>query len=192
MTKVGGIGAKLLSKMGWKEGTGLGANSDGQVKPIQRSRRFQENQGLGLKKPAVDDQWWQKLMTDAYGSPTDAQSTDLFTACEGRRCRPHGKAKLARLEAHDRAIAPANPAGDNDSERPSLSSLKPTDNCETDALVEAHATAEKSSNNIKRVGKLSESKKRKTDKLRVAPSISKKKQKKSKTLKALKQRKCGS
>lgn len=98
------MGAKLLSKMGWEEGKGLGVKSDGRTEPIQRSRRFSSEEGVGSKRKPIDDQWWEQLMADAYGSPKDTQSADLFTACEGRRCRPHGTAKLARIDAQDRTV----------------------------------------------------------------------------------------
>lgn len=104
--KVGGLGAMMLAKLGWKEGTGLGAKEDGRTDIVKPSRsRKRENQGLGRRK-AHDDHWWEKLMNDAYGpsalSSETKKDVDLFEACESRRCRPHGTAKLARLEAHDR------------------------------------------------------------------------------------------
>lgn len=103
MAKVTGLGAKLLSKMGWREGTGLGVKNDGRTEPVKPSRRSTQSEGIGLKNKPVDDQWWTKLMVDAYGPPAQSDSVDLLAACEGRRCRPHGKAKLARLDAQDRA-----------------------------------------------------------------------------------------
>lgn len=102
-SKVGGVGAQLLAKMGWKEGTGLGARKDGLKEPVRHRRRQAKEEGLGRKNSTMDDNWWMKLMENAYGSPKDGEAVDLFEACEGRRCRPHGTAKLARIEAHDRA-----------------------------------------------------------------------------------------
>lgn len=113
--KVGGIGAALLGKLGWKEGSGLGVRNDGRTEPIRpgRGARERQTQGLGRTKKN-DDDWWKKLMAEAYGggpeeegpkkgeqSGTDKQDVDVFEACEGRRCRPHGTAKLARLEAQE-------------------------------------------------------------------------------------------
>lgn len=104
--KVGGMGAKLLAKMGWKEGSSLGAREDGLKEPIRHQRRQPSGQGLGHKPSTVDNQWWEKLLANAYGPPKQDQDqpVDLFAACEGRRCRPHGTAKLARIEAHDQAF----------------------------------------------------------------------------------------
>lgn len=100
-TKVGGLGAKLLGKMGWKEGTGLGANKEGRTEPVSHIRRQDRGEGIGRKKSLAEGNWWETLMQQAYGAPKDGQPVDLFAACEGRRCRPHGTAKLARLEAQD-------------------------------------------------------------------------------------------
>ncbi|EAU85497.1 angiogenic factor with G patch and FHA domains 1 [Coprinopsis cinerea okayama7 len=58
------IGHRLLSKMGWEPGTGLGYSSDGEVgggivepvKVIQHDKRA----GLGTKRPApTDESWWE-------------------------------------------------------------------------------------------------------------------------------------
>lgn len=106
MGAVGGIGAKLLCKMGWSEGTGLGAKRDGKVEPLGAPKR-EENLGLGAERRPFQDTWWETLMEDAYGKAASSNGAEdnLLNACEGRRCRPHGTAKLARLEAHDRKAA---------------------------------------------------------------------------------------
>lgn len=114
--KVGGLGAKLLGKLGWEEGEGLGAKKDGVTEPVKpRRHRNRKMEGIGQKK-GVEDNWWEKLMKDAYGG--DNKPIDLFNACEGRRCRPHGTAKLARLDAHERQTTDTTPfvdAHDTDS-----------------------------------------------------------------------------
>jgi hypothetical protein len=40
------IGHKLLSKMGWKAGKGLGANESGQVAPVAETKGFAERTGV--------------------------------------------------------------------------------------------------------------------------------------------------
>lgn len=104
MVSVGGIGAKLLSKMGWSEGTGLGANRDGNVEPLGAPKR-PEKLGIGAELRPFKDAWWENMMEEAYGKAKADGDNGLLVACEGRRCRPHGSAKLARLEAHDRMVA---------------------------------------------------------------------------------------
>jgi len=104
MTLMEGLGAKLLSKMGWSEGTGLGAKRNGVIEPVGIPKR-PEKLGIGAERRPFKDAWWEKAMEDAYGKPKEADADALFEACEGRRCRPHGSAKLARLEAHDKQIA---------------------------------------------------------------------------------------
>lgn len=94
------FGAKILESMGWTEGTGLGKKRNGMVEPITVKRK-RNNNGIGAvrKSPFEADPWWEKMMEEAYGAPSTSNSeTDLFEACEGRRCRPHGTAKLARIE----------------------------------------------------------------------------------------------
>jgi splicing factor 4 len=43
------IGHKLLQKMGWKEGEGLGANNSGIAAPISASGKQRDGLGLGAK-----------------------------------------------------------------------------------------------------------------------------------------------
>lgn len=53
MTKKYGIGAKLLSKMGYKQGQGLGKHGSGIASPIEPERRFTRNAGLGSLSAAM-------------------------------------------------------------------------------------------------------------------------------------------
>lgn len=115
MGAVGGIGAKLLSKMGWEEGTGLGARRDGRVEPLSVGKRA-ENLGIGAERRPFLDAWWERTLEDAYGKPSAEKDVDLLDACEGRRCRPHGSAKLARLERHDNEAAVDNVEAEDESE----------------------------------------------------------------------------
>ncbi|CAN8064589.1 unnamed protein product [Agarophyton chilense] len=102
MGAVGGIGAKMLYKMGWTEGTGLGRNRDGVVNPLVHKRRPQAL-GIGAEERPFQDAWWEKMLESAYGTPAKTVDDEsLFKASDGRRCRPHGTAKLARLDAHDK------------------------------------------------------------------------------------------
>lgn len=52
---------KLMEKMGWKEGQGLGKNEDGMAKHIIITKR-EDNMGLGLDNSkaadSVQEQWW--------------------------------------------------------------------------------------------------------------------------------------
>lgn len=88
--------------MGWTEGTGLGAKRDGMTEPISVKQR-KDNSGVGAKRKQLEDGWWERVMEEAYGKgDAKKEKVDLLSACEGRRCRPHGSAKLARIEAQDR------------------------------------------------------------------------------------------
>lgn len=93
MAKVSGVGHKLLSKMGWSDGEGLGVRGDGRVDPIRHGRRRSvvapasrgnrraDAESGGARRNAtgvgggvagtVDfkDKWWERLMLDAYGAP---------------------------------------------------------------------------------------------------------------------------
>lgn len=103
------FGKAMLEKMGWKEGTGLGAKRDGLVEPISVKSR-NENRGVGAERdrPFQND-WWAKGFEQAFGGAAKGapagNDVDLFAACGGRRCRPHGAAKLARIEKADRGKA---------------------------------------------------------------------------------------
>ena len=65
---MGRFGAKMLEKMGWKEGDGLGKNSDGMKEHIKIKKR-EESIGLGADKVALEQSnpaegWWM----DAYST----------------------------------------------------------------------------------------------------------------------------
>lgn len=55
----------ILQKYGWKEGDGLGKNTDGITAPIKASLKFNTS-GLGAA-PAKDltDNWWERVYNDA-------------------------------------------------------------------------------------------------------------------------------
>lgn len=50
------VGNQLLSKMGWKSGTGLGMESDGRVEPI-KVQQFAERAGLGASQGFKVGSW---------------------------------------------------------------------------------------------------------------------------------------
>ena len=63
------FGSKMLAKMGWKEGEGLGKNQDGMKDCIQITRR-EEGTGLGNENttPAATFKWNDSFWTDMYNS----------------------------------------------------------------------------------------------------------------------------
>lgn len=100
------FGRAMLERMGWTAGTGLGARRNGMVDPLTVKSRV-EKLGVGAQRDRpFADSWWDTMLADAYGA-TGAPTGDaaLLAACEGRRCRPHGTAKLDRVAAADRALA---------------------------------------------------------------------------------------
>ena len=56
------FGEKIMKKMGWTEGEGLGKTSKGQTEPIQVRKR-KENLGLGAEvtRSKWSDNWWEDL-----------------------------------------------------------------------------------------------------------------------------------
>lgn len=154
---VSGLGARLLTQLGWTPGTGLGTRRDGIAEPLAVATRT-EGTGLGKAPPNRErlyagTEWWAEGFANALqrtgganavgtaSSPDDSDDSDgepgggrsgglglgarslpadaheatageaqaapaagaarIFAACEGRRCRPAGAAKLARLAAQD-------------------------------------------------------------------------------------------
>jgi hypothetical protein len=64
----GSIGSKLLSKMGWTEGTGLGKHRSGTSVPLRAVRQSAEAAGIGSKASDADgSQGWNRT-TDGYAS----------------------------------------------------------------------------------------------------------------------------
>mmetsp|Transcript_7064 Transcript_7064/g.6906 ORF Transcript_7064/g.6906 Transcript_7064/m.6906 type:complete len:102 (-) Transcript_7064:46-351(-) len=60
------FGEKMLKKMGWKEGEGLGKHKTGEVEPIQVRKR-KENLGVGgeaTTKAKWNHNWWEELFND--------------------------------------------------------------------------------------------------------------------------------
>ncbi|TXT11024.1 hypothetical protein VHUM_01775 [Vanrija humicola] len=66
------VGNKLLSKMGWASGTGLGKEGEGRVDPIH-VKQFEERSGLGASKGREAGAWsgpggWQQRKKDMVGT----------------------------------------------------------------------------------------------------------------------------
>ncbi|KAF2900883.1 hypothetical protein ILUMI_05288 [Ignelater luminosus] len=66
------VGFKMLQKLGWSEGQGLGANASGIIEPVNKAAVRDQNQGLGLSNPGNiennDDEYdaYRKRMMLAY------------------------------------------------------------------------------------------------------------------------------
>lgn len=85
---------KLMEKYGWKEGKynkilseysklrtlylkgdGLGKNSDGRVKPVKASLKF-DSTGLGCDKAKdFNNHWWERVFNEAAGN-VEVENTD--------------------------------------------------------------------------------------------------------------------
>ena len=63
------FGLKMMEKMGWNKGTGLGKNQDGMLDCIQIERR-DEGQALGAESDRADSKfkWNDAFWTDMYNS----------------------------------------------------------------------------------------------------------------------------
>lgn len=59
------FGEKMLKRMGWSEGEGLGKEKKGEVEPLQVRKR-KENLGLGAAeaKSKWNHNWWEELFND--------------------------------------------------------------------------------------------------------------------------------
>jgi Pin2-interacting protein X1 len=59
------FGEKILKKMGWSQGEGLGKAKKGEIEPLQ-SRKRKENLGLGAdpSKSKWNHNWWEELFND--------------------------------------------------------------------------------------------------------------------------------
>lgn len=57
---------KILGKYGWKEGEGLGKNSNGIAKPLKATLKF-DNAGFGADQAAADfnNHWWERVFNEA-------------------------------------------------------------------------------------------------------------------------------
>jgi len=63
------FGEKMLKRMGWKEGQGLGKKNQGNAEPVQVRKR-KDNLGLGATaaKQKWNHNWWEELFNDTVKS----------------------------------------------------------------------------------------------------------------------------
>jgi len=59
-----GFGQKMLSKMGWSEGQGLGKNGQGNNLHLRAIRRTEETQGIGVKIDSTGSDGWEQTNTN--------------------------------------------------------------------------------------------------------------------------------
>ena len=73
-----GIGARLLSKMGYKQGKGLGKDGDGITEPIETTKRPQ-GVGLGMLSQVRDnDEYSEESSSDSDSKPTVSRNRVIF------------------------------------------------------------------------------------------------------------------
>jgi Pin2-interacting protein X1 len=74
-SKPSAFAMKLMEKMGWKEGQGLGKNEDGMAKHIVITKR-EDNMGLGLDNSkaadSVQEQWWHNSFSKTLANFTSS------------------------------------------------------------------------------------------------------------------------
>ncbi|XP_039783803.1 SURP and G-patch domain-containing protein 1-like protein [Panicum virgatum] len=67
------VGFQLLKKSGWKEGTGLGAQEQGRLEPVE-TRVKNNKRGLGSKEPKPKPKAEDDVENDPQKSKPDMQS----------------------------------------------------------------------------------------------------------------------
>uniref|UniRef100_A0A182QUC2 G patch domain-containing protein 4 n=1 Tax=Anopheles farauti TaxID=69004 RepID=A0A182QUC2_9DIPT len=78
----------ILEKYGWKDGEGLGKNSDGMKEPIKASLKFSKI-GFGAETVDSGNNWWERVYNDA--------SSNIEVQSDGSN---HGKVKLRQLDTN--------------------------------------------------------------------------------------------
>eukprot|EP01040_Poterioochromonas_malhamensis_P011274 gene11274-12282_t len=96
---------KLMEKMGWKEGQGLGRNEDGIVKHVAIQKR-EENIGLGHDKlitttETMNDNWWGKSFAQTLATFTANISTSSDSEDEAKKKKQKKKEKKEKKEKRE-------------------------------------------------------------------------------------------
>ena len=150
------FGEKLMAKMGWKKGDGLGKSMDGIIECIQIKRR-DENLGMGaeLETPTSTFKWNDKFWDKAYN--------DMAAKFSAVAPKTNGK-KVAKDDTFDEMIEIEESNSDSDDAETSFSSF------------EGELIIEKSSKPLMKIPKKNE----KMAKLEKSKAIKKDKKKKNK------------
>lgn len=101
-----GFGARMLEKMGWSKGKGLGLNSDGEVNPIAIKMKS-DNKGLGFARTSEDIAVAQQQGFDAllasFSEGTDEKKLDSDTAAETEAAEVNAPKSLEQMSKKSRA-----------------------------------------------------------------------------------------
>lgn len=72
-----GFGQKMLSKMGWSDGQGLGKNGQGNNLHLRAIRRAEETQGIGVTIDNTGSNGWDKTNTNFQSILTSLQQNHI-------------------------------------------------------------------------------------------------------------------
>merc|ERR1711934_1298544 len=102
-----GFGFRMLQKMGWSEGKGLGKNEDGEKTFVKTARR-PDNEGLGIETDLVGDKHFNKTMSDfdkLLAGLSESNSTSNKKSTKKKRKK---RALTANTKAHQSRIRSKN------------------------------------------------------------------------------------
>ena len=110
------FGEKLMAKMGWKKGDGLGKNMNGIIDCVQIKRR-DENEGLGaeIETPSQKFKWNDSFWDDAYN-----QMAAKFSAAAPKT---NGKKKVVDSDDTFDEMIQIGSNADSDSDDSSIASF---------------------------------------------------------------------
>lgn len=104
-SKPSAFAMKLMGKMGWKEGQGLGKNEDGMSKHIVITKR-EENLGLGLDNSkaadSVQEQWWHNSFSKTLANFTTALQGSDDDSDDSNKKSKKKKDKKSKKEKKDK------------------------------------------------------------------------------------------